>query len=71
MDHVLFGKLYAEYASRLPDVELCFQPACQKADWKRHKKEPCAPIETIVEDDDFWSPLGTRKGTELVDIKWG
>ncbi|KAI0826229.1 hypothetical protein BC629DRAFT_1434705 [Irpex lacteus] len=24
---------------------------CQKADWQRHKKEPCRPFEQLVEDD--------------------
>ncbi|KAH8115090.1 hypothetical protein DFH11DRAFT_1591355 [Phellopilus nigrolimitatus] len=46
-------------------------PECQRADWARHKKEPCAPLEEIVSNDDFWSPIGTRKGTESLNIDWG
>ncbi|KLO14809.1 hypothetical protein SCHPADRAFT_850479 [Schizopora paradoxa] len=45
--------------------------SCQKKDWKRHKKEPCAPIDQMVENDDLWSPIGTRKGTEWMNINWG
>src|ERR1700720_4107966 len=40
------------------------QPECQKQDWSRHKTDPCAPIEDIVENDDLWNPIGTRKGTD-------
>ncbi|KAI0340358.1 hypothetical protein BDW22DRAFT_1398698 [Trametopsis cervina] len=36
---------------------------CQKADWKRHKTEPCRPFEELVEDDDLWDDFGYRKGT--------
>ena len=39
------------------------QHECQKVDWPRHKKDPCAPIEDLVENDDLWNPIGTRKGT--------
>lgn len=39
------------------------QPECQKQDWPRHKKDPCAPIEDIIENDELWNPIGTRKGT--------
>ena len=39
------------------------QHECQKADWPRHKKDPCAPIGDLVENDDLWNPIGTRKGT--------
>jgi hypothetical protein len=41
-------------------------PECQKADWPRHKKDPCAPIEEIIENDDLWNPIGHRKGTHAV-----
>ncbi|KAF8584441.1 hypothetical protein K439DRAFT_1346235 [Ramaria rubella] len=44
---------------------------CQKSDWKRHKKEPCAPIEDIIANDDLWNPIGTRKGTESFSVDWG
>ncbi|KAJ3872479.1 hypothetical protein F5051DRAFT_382295 [Lentinula edodes] len=44
---------------------------CQKKDWPRHKAEPCAPIEVLVENDDLWSPIGTRKGTEFFKTNWG
>jgi len=44
---------------------------CQKTDWARHKKEPCAPLEQIVENDDLWSPIGSRKGTEWITMDWG
>ncbi|KAI0042787.1 hypothetical protein FA95DRAFT_531147 [Auriscalpium vulgare] len=36
---------------------------CQRADWKRHKKEPCIPFEEIVEDGNYWDALGMRVGT--------
>lgn len=38
------------------------KPECQKKDWPRHKQDPCAPIEDIVDNDDLWNPIGTRKG---------
>jgi len=41
-------------------------PECQKADWPRHKKEPCAPIEDIIENDDLWNAMGHRKGTQAL-----
>ncbi|KII96193.1 hypothetical protein PLICRDRAFT_35140 [Plicaturopsis crispa FD-325 SS-3] len=44
---------------------------CQVKDWKRHKKEPCAPIEKLVADDDMWNPFGMRKGTEALNVNWG
>ncbi|KIK51422.1 hypothetical protein GYMLUDRAFT_64864 [Collybiopsis luxurians FD-317 M1] len=44
---------------------------CQRKDWKRHKGEPCAPIEELIENDDFWNPIGTRKGTEFFKTNWG
>lgn len=28
-------------------------------------------MEQIVQDDDLWSPIGTRKGTESINIDWG
>lgn len=39
------------------------QPECQKQDWPRHKRDPCAPIEDQIENDELWNPIGTRKGT--------
>ncbi|KAI0056597.1 hypothetical protein BV25DRAFT_1813747, partial [Artomyces pyxidatus] len=27
---------------------------CQTADWPRHKRDPCAPMEEIIENDDLW-----------------
>jgi hypothetical protein len=39
-------------------------PECQKQDWPRHKKDPCAPIEDIVKNDELWNPIGTRKGSD-------
>jgi len=41
-------------------------PRCQKTDWPRHKNDPCAPVEEMVENDDIWNPLGFRKGTTFV-----
>jgi len=41
-------------------------PECQKEDWPRHKKDPCAPVEDIVQNDDLWNPVGSRKGTTFV-----
>lgn len=45
------------------------QPACQSADWKRHKKEPCAPLEEMVANDELWHG-DIRKGTEMVDVTY-
>ncbi|EIM91580.1 uncharacterized protein STEHIDRAFT_137218 [Stereum hirsutum FP-91666 SS1] len=45
-------------------------PACQSADWKRHKKEPCAPLEEMVANDELWHG-DIRKGTEMVDVTYG
>jgi hypothetical protein len=39
------------------------QPECQKFDWRRHKKDPCAPVEDIIASDDLWGPSGYRDGT--------
>jgi hypothetical protein len=44
---------------------LHWQAECQSADWPRHKKDPCAPIDEMVEIDDIWNPFGLRKGTTL------
>ncbi|KAA1472778.1 hypothetical protein DENSPDRAFT_778964 [Dentipellis sp. KUC8613] len=38
---------------------------CQTLDWPRHKREPCAPIEQIIENDELWDNL-TRNGTGLM-----
>lgn len=46
-------------------------PECQKADWSRHKKMPCKPLEVLLEDDDLWNPWGMLKGTERIPINWG
>lgn len=43
---------------------------CQKIDWSRHKKE-CAPADVVITNDELWSPIGTRKGTESLNINWG
>ncbi|KAF9077806.1 hypothetical protein BDP27DRAFT_1397544 [Rhodocollybia butyracea] len=44
---------------------------CQRKDWKRHKAEPCAPIEELIQKDGLWNPVGTRKGTEYIKTDWG
>ncbi|KAI0056596.1 hypothetical protein BV25DRAFT_1842199 [Artomyces pyxidatus] len=43
---------------------------CQNADWRRHKKDPCAPVEEIVENDDLWTKFGMRKGMGDVRIQF-
>jgi len=44
-------------------------PICQSVDWNRHKKEPCGPLEVIIEYDDLWAPwTGVRKGTEAMAL---
>lgn len=44
------------------------QKTCQTKDWPSHKSK-CQLLETVVMDDDQWSPIGTRedwsKGVEL------
>ena len=47
-------------------IKSVMQPKCQKEDWPRHKKDPCASIAETVENDDIWNPLGIRKGTAFV-----
>ncbi|KLO11666.1 hypothetical protein SCHPADRAFT_974350 [Schizopora paradoxa] len=42
---------------------------CQKADWPRHKSE-CAPAEEVIANDNLWTSIGTRKGTDGVDTEW-
>jgi hypothetical protein len=59
--HVLLGECI--WLSVNGCVKSMVQPKCQKEDWPRHKKDPCAPIEEMVENDDIWNPLGFRKGT--------
>ena len=51
---------------RIATLTSVLQPRCQKADWPRHKNDPCAPVEEMVENDDIWNPLGFRKGTTFV-----
>ncbi|KAF7793314.1 hypothetical protein EIP86_004426 [Pleurotus ostreatoroseus] len=46
----------------------CSAP-CQRADWKRHKKE-CKPYEEIIDDDDLWTTFGARKGTGHVNVSF-
>ncbi|KAA1472779.1 hypothetical protein DENSPDRAFT_839143 [Dentipellis sp. KUC8613] len=38
---------------------------CQRLDWPRHKREPCAPIIDIVPNDDLWDDDNVRRGTDL------
>jgi len=45
-------------------------PVCQRGDWKSHKKD-CVSQEKLVNTDDIWSPLMTRKGTEYIGVDWG
>lgn len=52
-------------------MTIILQTKCQKDDWKRHKREPCKPLEQIIDDDSLWSPIGSRKGTEPFNIHWG
>lgn len=47
---------------------LVSQNECQKADWKRHKKQPCKPFEDIVTEDDLWNEFGQLKGTSWFPI---
>ncbi|KAE9396839.1 hypothetical protein BT96DRAFT_1038612 [Gymnopus androsaceus JB14] len=35
-------------------------PESRKKDWKRHKEEPCALIDEVVEKDDLWNCVGTQ-----------
>ncbi|TDL22934.1 hypothetical protein BD410DRAFT_897807 [Rickenella mellea] len=57
----------------IPNLEMCGRclwtfycsRKCQKIDWPRHKAEPCAPADEIIENDALWAPNGKRKGTEL------
>jgi hypothetical protein len=70
--HVLLGE--RSWIAVVFHLILALQPACQKQDWPRHKKEPCAPIEDIVANDELWNPMGTRIGTgwyfkDLKDIR--
>ncbi|KIM85103.1 hypothetical protein PILCRDRAFT_6073 [Piloderma croceum F 1598] len=36
-----------------------------RADWKRHKNDPCATIEEIVNEDDLGIPLGREKEKKI------
>ena len=47
-------------------IKSMMRPKCQKEDWPRQKKDPCAPIEEMVENNNIWNPLGYRKGTTFV-----
>ncbi|KAA1472780.1 hypothetical protein DENSPDRAFT_801565 [Dentipellis sp. KUC8613] len=40
---------------------------CQKLDWRRHKKEPCSPLEEIIREDWSWDQDG-RKGTTMMGM---
>ena len=42
---------------------LIIKVECQRADWKRHKKEPCLPYDELIRNDDLWDIYGQRKGT--------
>ncbi|KAF7792042.1 hypothetical protein EIP86_003069 [Pleurotus ostreatoroseus] len=42
---------------------------CQRADWKRHKQDPCKPFEELVQDDDLWNEFGQRVGTGMWEAR--
>jgi len=52
-------------------IALYCSTGCQKADWKRHKKEPCEPLDDIVANDDLWDPFNDRRGTGRLKVDWG
>ncbi|TFY69715.1 hypothetical protein EVG20_g3033 [Dentipellis fragilis] len=48
------------------DAEAEHLTECQKLDWKRHKKEPCSPLEEIIREDWSWDK-DERKGTTMME----
>ncbi|KAJ3551109.1 hypothetical protein NM688_g4930 [Phlebia brevispora] len=56
------------YCSRCKVATYC-SAECQRADWKRHKQEPCKPFEDLVLDNDLWNEFGQRTGTMMFETR--